>query len=328
MVKNEFIIKKLINLNTMQALLIMNLIPVLLAVSFSYQYFWFFIVILFFNCIYIIKSSSKKFRFLIKKLPDDENLVQKKYLNVKLTILSATIIFNILSLIYFLFVNSILNNNGSGYYQDLLNFEVSYILYVLSLTLTRYLRHYQIEYDFSMQYILSDKKYYRLRVWNLIMYREKYEDNDEKILIWDMEKNNRKLITIKEYRQFKNSLNKMSKETLEEMIFYDSLPVLKPNSLFNELSLDPMDTNESNKMFLGSIVLLLPIIIEKIFSFILGSKGTPTIKNFLFLLITILIFMVSGITIWWIYKYFTFRDKREQINSFFYDTIKEELDAK
>ena len=328
MVKNEFILKKLINLNSMLALVIMNLIPVLLAVSFFSQYMYFLPAVFVFNYVYFIKSFNKIFRFLRRNSPDDEKMIQRQYLNFKLSIFSAAIIYNIFVLIYFVFINSTLNSVVSVSYQKLLQVDISYFLYVLSLRLSRYLRHYHIEYDFSMQHILSDKKYYRLRIWNLIMYREKYEDNDEKIFIWDMMENNRKLISIEEYRQFKNSLNKMSKESLEEIIFYDCLPVLKPNSLVNDLNLDPMNTNGSNQIFLSFILLLIPIIMEKLFSFILASKDKSVIINFLLLFLWIFIFAFIGIIIWWIYKYLTFREKRAQIDSFFYDTIKEELEAK
>ena len=143
---------------------------------------------------------------------------------------------------------------------------------------------------------------------------------DEVIFIRNMINRNRELINYEEHNLFKEKLKSIPIECLEEIIFYDKLPIFK-----KDYKKDITDPEGFSKYFYAGLTLILPVLIESNYTIIVSLYNKFS-KPFLLLCLAGL--FTAVIIIWNIYKFLTFTDKRNQIDTFFYDDIKAELEAR
>lgn len=220
--------------------------------------------------------------------------------------------------------------------DDLVKFNVIIIscsFFLLSVLFTMIVSNfffsYCIEYDFSIENITANKNYFRLKVWNYIMYKEKSsevsdEENNNIILQRKIIDRNRILIDNDEHEMFKNKLKSMKRECLERILFYDQLPTFKHSNSFKFI--DEVTKSEGISTYvLALVTILLPILLENSFSSIVSwfnSLSKPV------LLLVICIIFILTLCAWNLYKIFKFVDKRKQIDSFFFNDIKEALENK
>ena len=73
------------------------------------------------------------------------------------------------------------------------------------------------------------------------------------------------------------------------------------------------------------MTVFIPILIEKNYTEVLSLLNNLSIPKLIFYSLELIAFTLIS---WNIYKSLTFTDKRYQIDSFFYDDIKEELDSR
>lgn len=197
----------------------------------------------------------------------------------------------------------------------------------LSAIISNIFSSYCIEYDFSINNIIANKNYFRLKVWNYIMYKDlngesSNEENNNIILEREIINRNRILIDNDEHEEFKNKLKSMKRECLEKFLFYDQLPTFKNSTSFKLI--DEVTKPEGISSYvLALFTILLPILLENSFSSIVcffNSLSKPV------LLLVICIIFILTLSAWNLYKIFKFVDKRKQIDSFFFNDIKEELE--
>lgn len=197
----------------------------------------------------------------------------------------------------------------------------------LSAIISNIFSSYCIEYDFSINNIIANKNYFRLKVWNYIMYKDlngesSNEENNNIILEREIINRNRILIDNDEHEEFKNKLKSMKRECLEKFLFYDQLPTFKNSTSFKLI--DEVTKPEGISSYvLALFTILLPILLENSFSSIVcffNSLSKPV------LLLVICIIFILTLSAWNFYKIFKFVDKRKQIDSFFFNDIKESLE--
>ena len=197
----------------------------------------------------------------------------------------------------------------------------------LSAIISNIFSSYCIEYDFSINNIIANKNYFRLKVWNYIMYKDlngesSNEENNNIILEREIINRNRILIDNDEHEEFKNKLKSMKRECLEKFLFYDQLPTFKNSTSFKLI--DEVTKPEGISSYvLALFTILLPILLENSFSSIVcffNSLSKPV------LLLVICIIFILTLSAWNLYKIFKFVDKRKQIDSFFFNDIKEALE--
>ena len=197
----------------------------------------------------------------------------------------------------------------------------------LSVIISNFFFSYCNEYDFSIKNITANKNYFRLKVWNYIMYKEinseiSNEENNNIILEREIINRNRILIDNDEHEEFKNKLKSMKRECLEKFLFYDQLPIFKNSTSFKFI--DEVTKPEGISHYvLALFTILLPILLENSFSSIVcffNSLSKPV------LLLVICIIFILTLSAWNLYKIFKFVDKRKQIDSFFFNDIKEALE--
>ena len=197
----------------------------------------------------------------------------------------------------------------------------------LSAIISNIFSSYCIEYDFSINNIIANKNYFRLKVWNYIMYKDlngesSNEENNNIILEREIINRNRILIDNDEHEEFKNKLKSMKRECLEKFLFYDQLPTFKNSTSFKLI--DEVTKPEGISSYvLALFTILLPILLENGFSSIVcffNSLSKPV------LLLVICIIFILTLSAWNLYKIFKFVDKRKQIDSFFFNDIKEALE--
>lgn len=197
----------------------------------------------------------------------------------------------------------------------------------LSAIISNIFSSYCIEYDFSINNIIANKNYFRLKVWNYIMYKDlngesSNEENNNIILEREIINRNRILIDNDEHEEFKNKLKSMKRECLEKFLFYDQLPTFKNSTSFKLI--DEVTKPEGISSYvLALFTILLPILLENSFSSIVcffNSLSKPV------LLLVICIIFILTLSAWNFYKIFKFVDKRKQIDSFFFNDIKEALE--
>ena len=193
----------------------------------------------------------------------------------------------------------------------------------LSAIISNIFSSYCIEYDFSINNIIANKNYFRLKVWNYIMYKDlngesSNEENNNIILEREIINRNRILIDNDEHEEFKNKLKSMKRECLEKFLFYDQLPTTS-FKLIDEVT----KPEGISSYVLALFTILLPILLENSFSSIVcffNSLSKPV------LLLVICIIFILTLSAWNFYKIFKFVDKRKQIDSFFFNDIKEALE--
>lgn len=197
----------------------------------------------------------------------------------------------------------------------------------LASNLTYYIFSHFIEYDFSMSYILSRKDRFRLRVWNYIMYqvktdKENLDEINQKVTIRKIRDGNRILIDNQDYRKFKDKLKIIPTNCLENIIFYDNLPVFKQtdSSEIDKIFTQPED---GVRYILPILTIILPILIEKNFNIITSYFSSKTIISIGILLVIIYHIILF---IWNFFRWLNFVEKRRQIDSFFNRDINEELE--
>ena len=153
---------------------------------------------------------------------------------------------------------------------------------------------------------------------------EEINNGNNIILVRKIIDSNRILIDNEEHEKFKNKLKSMKKECLEKILFYDQLPIFKKNDSFNFI--DELTKAEGISHYvLALFTILLPILLENSFSSIVSwfnSLSKPI------LLLVICIIFILTLCAWNLYKIFKFVDKRKQIDSFFFNDVKEALENK
>lgn len=184
-----------------------------------------------------------------------------------------------------------------------------------------------IEYDFSMRFILARKDWFRLRVWNYIMYqvkndKENLDEINHKITVREIIDGNRLLIDYQDYTKFKEKLKLIPTNFLESILFYDNLPVFKKT---NSSELDNIFSQPEDgvRYILPFLTIILPILIEQNFNIITSYFSSKTIVS---IGIHIVVAYLIVLCTWNFIKWLRFIDKRRQIDSFFNKDINEELE--
>ena len=281
---------------------------------------------IYYDCIKAYKNST------------DKSLIKEKLNMAKYTVIFS-FSFLLISYILFFFENPILiiykiENWCTGDILHRLKIIIISCFFLLlsflfSIILSNNFYSYCIEYDFSINNIIANKNYFRLKVWNYIMYKdlngessnEEINNGNNIILVRKIIDSNRILIDNEEHEKFKNKLKSMKKECLEKILFYDQLPIFKKNDSFNFI--DELTKAEGISHYvLALFTILLPILLENSFSSIVSwfnSLSKPI------LLLVICIIFILTLCAWNLYKIFKFVDKRKQIDSFFFNDVKEAL---
>ena len=199
-----------------------------------------------------------------------------------------------------------------------------------SMIISFFIFSYYFEYDFSVKNITANKNYFRLKVWNYIMYKEinseisNEEENNNIILEREIIRRNRILIDNDEHEKFKNKLKSMKRECLEKILFYDQLPTFKNSTSFKFID-EAMKPEGISPYVLTLFTILLPILLENSFSSIVSFFNSLSKPILLFVICTIFILTIF---VWNLYKMVKYVDKRKQIDSFFFNDIKEALENK
>lgn len=287
-----------------------------------------FILIIFFGLVFCLSYKKQKKELNIKK-HNNENAVNlnKKYENDRLYLVWLSLNYFIISTLLFLIEFRILENICAFDDKQFIGLLFIYLRLSFSNFFAHHFSSYWIEYDFSMDNILSNKTLFRLKLWNYIMHKEdSKKETEENLNIKIYERKiideNRKLIDSDEHKRFKEKLSSMSMECLEKILYYDNLPIFEDK---RDIKLMDKLTNIDGfwTYSVGFVTILIPILIEQNYSTILSNVVDLSIPKWI--LVISLIF--SGIVIVWnIYKMLRFVDKRKQIDSFFINDIREALE--
>lgn len=266
------------------------------------------------------KIKLKETEFLSE---EDKELV-KNYPNSRLIYVSLSS-FQLFFAFIFYFILNKLETIYKAPVDRVINIAVFFTLSIfLAIIITNFRLSYREEYDFSIKNILSNKSYFRLKFWNYVMYKpdgmKTNSEADGIIFIRNMINRNRELIDYQEHNLFKEKLKSISIECLEEIIFYDKLPIFK-----KDYKKDITDPEGVSPYLYAGLTLIVPVLLESNYTVIVSLYNNLS-KPFLLLCLAGLFIIV--IIIWNIYKFLTFTDKRNQIDTFFYDDIKAELEAR
>lgn len=274
---------------------------------------------------YIHRKKVEKINLKeLELLTEEDKELIKNYSNTRFSAISLSHL-----QIFFAFMFNFVIVYLETIYDDPLDRIINIVLFFslsifFAIIITNYYLTYRVEYDFSIRNILSNKNYFRLKFWNYVMYKpdgmETNEKEDGIIFIREIINKNRELIDDEEHSIFREKLKSISIENLEKIIFYDKSPIFKKD--YKKELTDP--EGFSGHLFAG-LTLILPILIESRFTDILSlfnNISKPKLLLFIAVLFMIVIFL------WNLYKFLTFSEKRNQIDSFFYDDIKAELDSR
>lgn len=287
-----------------------------------------FILIFLFSLLFCLSYMKPKIESDLKKHKKENGFdFNKKNTNDRLYLVWISLSYFIISIPLFFIEIRLLKNYCDLDEKIFLGILFIYIRLFFANILAHHFVSYCIDYDFSIDNILSNKTFFRLKLWNYIMYKvNSNKETEENLNIKINERKiideNRKLIDSDEHQKFKRKLNSMSTECLEKILYYDNLPIFE----------DKNDTEFIDKLtninglwpyFVGFSTILIPILIEKNYSIILSHVTILSIPRWFFVISLIF----SGIVIVWnIYKMLRFVDKRKQIDSFFINDIREALE--
>lgn len=291
----------------------------------EYFYLNLIVIIILDIIFYIERKKVEKIKLKEAELlsEEDKELV-KNYPITRLIVVSLSS-FQLVFAFIFYFILDKLETIYKVPFDRIINIGVFFTLSIfLAIIITNFRLSYRVEYDFSMKNILSNKSYFRLKFWNYVMYKPDGMKTNSKtdgiVFIRNIITKNRELINYEEHNLFKEKLKSISTECLEEIIFYDKLPIFK-----KDFKKDITDPEGFSPYLYAGLTLILPVLIESNYTVIVSLYNNLS-KPFLLFCLAGLFTIV--IIIWNIYKFLIFTDKRNQIDTFFYDDIKAELKAR
>ena len=328
----------LINSNKIQnwlKLLIIAILAFFVSLSlykkFQNIYSWqIFIIIILFCLGFYFSYKKQKIELDFKKNNDENKLdINKNYTNNRMYLVWLSLNYFIISTLLFFIEIMVLENVCALEDKVILGSLFIGLRLFFSIFLTNHFASYWFEYDFSMDNILSNKTFFRLKLWNYIIHKviiKKETEENFNIKIYERKiiDENKKLIDSDEHKEFKEKINSMSKECLEKILYYDNLPIFEDK---NETELIDKLTNINGfwPYFVGFLTILSPILIEKNYSTILSYIIELSIPKWILAISSIFPLILI---IWNLYKRLRFVDKRKQIDSFFFNDIKEALENK
>ena len=164
-----------------------------------------FEILFYFDRKKVEKIKLKESEFLTK---EDKKLVED-YPNIRFSVVSLCSL-----QLFFAFIFNLIFNRLEAIYD--FPFDIIIIIatfntlsIILAIIITNFRLTYRKEYDFSKENVLSNRKYFRLKLWNYIMYKpnrvESTNKKDDLIYIRDIIRKNRELIDYNEYDLFKKN---------------------------------------------------------------------------------------------------------------------------
>lgn len=313
------------------------------AVQLIYKYSWYVkpiaIIIVIMNFAYLyLKKKENEIKYSTDKCSNEENIKHigfYSYLKIFLVWLSFFLL--LINTIVANFDEFFLEEYGDLIYgiflqadnkrSDILIIIILLLLVSLSMSvlLSNWCARQSLLYYFTMENVLYKKKYFRLNVWNTIMHKVNNGNGDDKnknkaIYNSDITIENLSLINFDEHEIFKEKLKFVSTWQLEWILFYDQLPKFE-----DQIEKGIINPEGFGRYVLAGMTVMLPILIENSYTEVLSYLKNLSIPKLLFLSFELL---VLTLIFWNIYKDLTFTDKRKQIDSFFYNDIKGELDSR
>lgn len=313
------------------------------AVQLIYKYSWYVkliaIIIVIMNFAYLyLKKKENEIKYSTDKCSNEENINHIGFY-------SFLKIFSVWFSFFLLLINTIVANFDDFFleeYGDLIDgiflqadnkrsdiLIIIILLLLVSFSMSFLLSYWcarqSLLYHFTMENVLYKKKYFRLNVWNTIMHEVNNGNGDDKnknkaIYNSDITIENLSLINFDEHRIFKEKLKFVSTWQLEWILFYDQLPIFE-----DQIEKGIINPEGFGRYVLAGTTVMIPILIENSYTEVLSYLKNLSIPKLLFLSFELL---VLTLIFWNIYKDLTFTDKRKQIDSFFYNDIKGELDSR
>lgn len=341
----EYLLNKIINvinrINNSEKKYYMLFLATFGAVQLIYKYSWyvklFSFIILIMNFVYLyLNEEEKKIKYRSENCLTEENKESSNLYYKKFTVWFS---FFLLLILYFvtLFDAFLLEKYGDLFKElfsqdESKRSDIFYIIMILflicfsvSFLLSFWCTRQSNVYYFGKENILYKKKYFRLKVWNTIMHivnndNEINENKDRIIYNSDITIENLVLIDFDEHQMFKEKLKFVPTCCLEWILFYDQLPKFE-----DQVKKGILNPEGISRVFLAIMTVIIPISIEKNYTEVLSMLNNFSIPKLIFYSLGLI---AITLIFWNTYKSLTFMDKRDQIDSFFYNDIKEELDSR